>query len=123
MLIGHDIVLVFRVDGLVVRRHVDFVIRQPRVWRAEVLEEVRVPRCVEVDVGVAGVLVLWRGSCSWLEGRSWVLFLFLFWESQRTENKQTNHCGGWVSLHTCKPACPPGTRVSDFDSRSKLLAC
>lgn len=56
MLIGHYIVLIFRVDGLIVRRNVDLIIGE--LVFAEVFEEVRVPRSVEVNVGIGGVFGL-----------------------------------------------------------------
>jgi hypothetical protein len=49
-LIGYHIVLVFGIDGLVVRWHVDLVIGE--LVFAEVFEEVRVAGSVEVNVGV-----------------------------------------------------------------------
>jgi hypothetical protein len=56
MLIWYYIVLIFRVDGLVVRRNVDLIIRE--LVFAEVFEEVRVPGSVEVNVGIGGVFGL-----------------------------------------------------------------
>lgn len=56
MLVGHYIIFVLGIDGLVVRRHVDFV-----VWElvfAEVLEEVGVSGTVEVYVRIARVFRL-----------------------------------------------------------------
>jgi hypothetical protein len=56
MLIGHYIVLIFRIDGLVVRRNVDLIIGE--LVFAEVFEEVRVPGSVEVNVGIGRVFGL-----------------------------------------------------------------
>lgn len=56
VLVGHDVVLVLGVDGLVVRRHVDLVVREP--VPAEVLEQVCVPRPLHVHVRVVAVLAL-----------------------------------------------------------------
>ena len=50
MLVRDYIVFVFGVDGLVVWRHVYFVVGE--LIFAEVFEEVRVAGSVEVDVGV-----------------------------------------------------------------------
>jgi len=50
MLIRNYIVFIFRIDGLVVRWNVDFI-----VWKfvfAKVFEEIRVSRTVEVDISV-----------------------------------------------------------------------
>lgn len=52
------VVFVLRVDGLVVRRHVDVVVRE--LVAAEVFEEVGDAAAGEVHVGSAGVLGLWR---------------------------------------------------------------
>lgn len=64
VLVGHDVVLILGVDGLVVRRHVDVVVGQ--LILAEVLEEIRVARPLHVYVRVAPVFVLvgvgWRVS-------------------------------------------------------------
>ena len=51
MLVGHYIIFVFWIDGLVVRRHVDLVVG--KLVFAEVLEEVGVSGTVEVDVCIA----------------------------------------------------------------------
>ena len=56
MLVGHDVVLVLRVDGLVVRRHVDVVGGEAVL--GEGLEEVGVARAVQVEGGEVGVFVL-----------------------------------------------------------------
>lgn len=56
MLVGHHVVLVLRVDGLVLGLHEYLVAGQ--LVAAEVLEEVGVAGAVEVDVGVGGVFVL-----------------------------------------------------------------
>jgi hypothetical protein len=56
MLIGHYIVLIFRIDGLVVRRNVDLIIGE--LVFAKVFEEVGVPGSVEVNVGIGGVFGL-----------------------------------------------------------------
>lgn len=56
MLVGHDVVLVLRVDGLVVRGHVDVVGGEAVL--GEGLEEVGVARAVEVEGGEVGVFVL-----------------------------------------------------------------
>lgn len=56
VLVRHHVVLVLRVDGLVLGLDEDVVARE--AVAAEVLEEVRVARAVEVDVGVGGVFVL-----------------------------------------------------------------
>lgn len=58
VLVGHNVVLVLGVDGAVLWRHPDVVVGQAAVRAAEVLEEVGVPCGVEVDLGVAGVFVL-----------------------------------------------------------------
>lgn len=58
MLVGHHVVLVLRIDGLVLGLDEDLVAREPVA--AEVLEEVGVAGAVEVDVRVRGVLVLRR---------------------------------------------------------------
>ena len=50
VLVWHYIVLVFWVDRLVMRGNIDFVVGQ--LVFAEIFEEVRVPRAVEVHVGV-----------------------------------------------------------------------
>jgi hypothetical protein len=60
VLIGHYVVLVFRVDGLQVRRHVDVVGGQ--LVLAKVLEQVGVARLLHVDVGEGGVFVLLGGG-------------------------------------------------------------
>lgn len=59
MLVGDDVVLVLRVDGLVVRGHVDVVGGEAVL--GEGLEEVGVARAVEVEGGEVGVFVL-RGK-------------------------------------------------------------
>jgi hypothetical protein len=59
MLIWHDIILIFWIQRLVVRWHVDLIVGK-RV-AAEILEEVGVSGRCEVDVGVVGVFRLWRG--------------------------------------------------------------
>lgn len=56
VLVGHDVVLVLGVDGLVVRRHVHLVGRQPVV--REVVEEVRVPSALQVYLREVTVFVL-----------------------------------------------------------------
>lgn len=56
VLVGHDVVLVLRVDGLVVRGHVDVVGGEAVL--GEGLEEVGVARAVEVEGGEVGVFVL-----------------------------------------------------------------
>lgn len=56
MLVGHDIVLVFWVDGLVLGRDKDLVVGQPVF--ADVFKEVGVARVVHVHRGVAAVFVL-----------------------------------------------------------------
>ncbi len=60
VLVGHDVVLVFGVNGLVVRGHVDLVVGQ--LVLAEVLEEVGVAWPLHVDVCVASVFILERGD-------------------------------------------------------------
>jgi hypothetical protein len=50
VLIGYYIILIFGIDGLVVRWYVDFVVGE--LVFAEVFEEVRVAGSVEVNVGV-----------------------------------------------------------------------
>lgn len=60
VLVGHDVVLVLRVHGLVVRGHVDVVGREPVL--GEGLEEVGVARAVQVERGEVGVFVLGRGQ-------------------------------------------------------------
>lgn len=71
VLVGHDVVLVLRVDGLVVRRDVDVVGRE--AVPAEGLEEVGVPGPVEVEGGEVGVFVLWGGGLDMAPVR--ILFL------------------------------------------------
>lgn len=73
MLVGHDVVLVLGVDGAVLRRDPDVVVRETGVRAAEVLEQVRVPGRVEVDLGVARVFVLGQGSAGKKGegGKSW----------------------------------------------------
>ena len=56
MLIRHYIVLIFWVQGLIVRRHVDLVIG--KCVAAEVFEEIGMPGGCEVNVGVIGVFRL-----------------------------------------------------------------
>ncbi len=59
MLIWYHVVLIFGIQGLIVRRDVDIVI-----WElvfAEVFEEVGVSGAVEVDICVAGVFGLIEG--------------------------------------------------------------
>lgn len=56
VLVRHDVVLVLRVDGLVVRGHVDVVGGEAVL--GEGLEEVGVARAVEVEGGEVGVFVL-----------------------------------------------------------------
>lgn len=56
MLVGDNIVFILRVQRLVLSRHKDLVI-----WKlvlAEILEEVGIPRAVEVYVRVVGVFRL-----------------------------------------------------------------
>jgi hypothetical protein len=50
MLIRHDIILVFGVEWLIVRRDVDLVVR--KLIFAEVFEEVGISRAIKVYVGV-----------------------------------------------------------------------
>lgn len=59
MLVGDDVVLVLRVDGLVLRGHVDLVVGEGVA--AEVLEEVGVVRRAEVEMRELGVFVLKGG--------------------------------------------------------------
>lgn len=57
MLVGDNIVFIFRVQRLVLGGHKDLVI-----WKlvlAEVLEEVGIPGTVEMYIRVVGVLGLW----------------------------------------------------------------
>ncbi len=56
VLIGHYIILVFWVDGLVVRWHVDVVVGQ--LAAAEILEQVCVAGAMVVQVRVAAVFIL-----------------------------------------------------------------
>lgn len=70
MLVRHDVVLVLRVDGLVVRGHVDVVGGEAVL--GEGLEEVGVARAVEVEGGEVGVFVLQGGRM----GRERVLNVF-----------------------------------------------
>lgn len=69
VLVGDDVVLVFWVDRLVLRRHVDFFRQQRRP--CEVFEEVGVARVREVDVGAGGVAGL-------AEEGGWVSFVLVF---------------------------------------------
>ena len=62
MLVGHHVVLIFRVYGLVLGFDENFVAGE--LVAAEVLEEVGIAGAVEVDVGVGGVLVL-GGRLAW----------------------------------------------------------
>lgn len=48
VLIRHDVILVFGIDGLMLRGHVDFIVGEPIA--AEVLEEVGVVRGAQMDV-------------------------------------------------------------------------
>lgn len=48
MLRRNDVVLILRIQWLVLRRHIDFVIRQ--FVLAEVLEEIRISSAIEVYV-------------------------------------------------------------------------
>lgn len=72
MLVGDDVVLILRVDGLVLGRDVDLIIGEAVL--AEVLEEVGVALVVEVDIRDGGVFVLQVRRevlsvyCSWSEG-------------------------------------------------------
>jgi hypothetical protein len=56
MLVRHYVVLIFGIQWLIVRRDVDLVIGQ--LVFAEVLEEISVPRPVEMHVSVVRVLGL-----------------------------------------------------------------
>jgi hypothetical protein len=50
MLVWHHVIFVFRVDGLVVRRDIDLVVRQ--LIFAEIFEKICISSTVEVYVGV-----------------------------------------------------------------------
>lgn len=56
MLVGYDVILVFRIDGLEMWWDVDLVGGQ--LVLAEVFEEIRVAGSVHVHVGVRGVFIL-----------------------------------------------------------------
>lgn len=56
MLVGDNIVFIFWVQRLVLSRHKDLVIWQ--LVLAEILEEVGIPRAVEVYIRVVGVFRL-----------------------------------------------------------------
>lgn len=56
VLVRHDVVLVLRVDGLVLRGDIDVVSRQ--LVAAELLEQVCVAGAVEMDLGIVAVFVL-----------------------------------------------------------------
>jgi hypothetical protein len=56
MLVRHYVVLIFRIQGLVVRWDVDLIIRQ--LVLAKVLEEISIPRPVEMHVIMVRVLGL-----------------------------------------------------------------
>lgn len=60
VLVGHHVILVLRVDGLVLRRDVDVVRGEPVF--AKVVKEVGIAGAMHVDVGEAGVFVLDRGG-------------------------------------------------------------
>lgn len=56
VLVGHHVILVLRVDGLMLRRDIDFVVREAVF--AEVLEQVGIARSVHVHIGEGAVFVL-----------------------------------------------------------------
>ncbi len=63
MLIRDHVILVFGVDGLMLRWHIDLTGR--KLVLAEVLEKVRVARLVHMHVRIAAVLILQDSSSQW----------------------------------------------------------
>jgi hypothetical protein len=58
VLVGDNIVFIFRVQRLVLGGHEDLIIR--KLVLAEIFEEIGIPRTVEVYIRVVGVFGLWR---------------------------------------------------------------
>ena len=70
MLIWHDVVFVFWIRRLILRRDVDCFVREVG-WAVELFEEVGVPRGEEVYVGVGGIFGLWEGERGFSECWRW----------------------------------------------------